>query len=70
MNEDEVMTVSEVAELLKCSSVHITRLCKGRVPVKVPIPFFRFGGRVSFRRDSITEWMKKCEAAETGEVKP
>ena len=61
--DNEILTVSEVAELLKCkpSSVYnLTRL-RGRARYDNPIPVIRLPMGLRFRRSSVLAWLKSQE---------
>lgn len=61
--DNEILTVSEVAELLKCkpSSVYnLTRL-RGRARYDNPIPVIRLPMGLRFRRSSVLAWLKLQE---------
>jgi predicted DNA-binding transcriptional regulator AlpA len=61
--DNEILMVSEVAELLKCkpSSVYnLTRL-RGRARYDNPIPVIRLPMGLRFRRSSVLAWLKSQE---------
>jgi predicted DNA-binding transcriptional regulator AlpA len=61
--ENDILTVAEVAELLKCkpSSIYnLTRL-RGRARYDNPIPVFRLPMGLRFRRSSVLAWLKSQE---------
>ena len=61
--DNDIMTVAEVAELLKCkpSSVYnLTRL-RGRARYENPIPVIRLPMGLRFRRSSVLAWLKSKE---------
>jgi hypothetical protein len=61
--DNDILTVAEVAELLKCrpSSVYnLTRL-RGRRRYENPIPVIRLPLGLRFRRPSVLAWLKSQE---------
>lgn len=61
--DNDIMTVAEVAELLKCrpSSVYnLTRL-RGRRRYENPIPVIRLPMGLRFRRSSVLAWLRSQE---------
>ncbi|MDO8514233.1 MAG: helix-turn-helix domain-containing protein [bacterium] len=50
----ELLTIKDVAELLKVSQSSIRRLQQGR-----HLPFFKVGGSVRFAKTDIFEYLKK-----------
>ncbi len=51
---EELLTIKDVAELLKVSQVTVRRLQQGR-----HLPFFKVGGSVRFAKTDILEYLKK-----------
>ena len=65
--DSEIMTVAEVAQILKCkpSSVYnLTRL-RGRRRYDNPIPVIRLPLGLRFRRSSVLAWLKSQETTST-----
>jgi excisionase family DNA binding protein len=58
----EVLTVSEVAETLRCSKAHVHNLIAGRVRGKIPLPALHLGRRSLVRRSSLTAWIELSES--------
>lgn len=54
MQTIELLTIKEVAELLKISVSGVRRLQQGR-----HIPFIKVGGNVRFALDDIVEYLKR-----------
>jgi excisionase family DNA binding protein len=50
----ELLTIAEVAKLLKISVPSVRRLQQQR-----SIPFFKVGGRIRFERSDIVEYLQK-----------
>ena len=51
----QLLTIKEVAELLKVSPTFVRRLQQGR-----HIPFLKIGGSVRFSKNDIVEYLKKA----------
>jgi excisionase family DNA binding protein len=56
-----VLTVPEVASLLRCSKAHVHNLINGKVGGAGPLPCVRLGRRRLIRRESLETWMKTNE---------
>ena len=61
--EHEILTVSEVAEILRCkpSSVYNLTRRRGKVRYENPIPVLRLPMGLRFRRSSILVWLAAQE---------
>lgn len=61
--DNEVLTVSEVAELLKCkpSSIYNLTSIRGRQRYDNPIPVLRLPMGLRFRRSSVLAWLRSQE---------
>ena len=59
----EILTVEEVAKLLKVSKWHVYELTQPRTKAgdirENPLPCVRFGKSVRFRRSDIESWIEK-----------
>lgn len=51
-----VLTLNEVATLLRLSKAHVSKLARGRVRGVKPLPVIRLGRRVLVRREALTDW--------------
>lgn len=58
----EVLTVSEVAETLRCSKAHVHNLIAGRVRGMNPLPAIHLGRRSLVRRESLIDWLERNES--------
>jgi excisionase family DNA binding protein len=56
-----VLTVPEVAVLLRCSKAHVHYLIIGQVHGARPLPSLRIGRRRLVRRVSLDEWIEANE---------
>jgi hypothetical protein len=61
--DNEILTVAEVAELLKCKPSSICNLTRsrGRARYDTPIPVLRLPMGLRFRRSSILAWLRTQE---------
>lgn len=61
--ENDILTVAEVAELLKCkkSSIYNLTRNRGRARYDNPIPVLRLPMGLRFRRSSVLAWLKSQE---------
>jgi excisionase family DNA binding protein len=60
----DLLTVTEVAELLHVSKAHVCNVLAGRVRGCVPIPSVRLGRRTLIRRGSLLSWIEQNEHAD------
>jgi excisionase family DNA binding protein len=61
----DLLTLSEVAELLHCSKAHVGRVIAGRVHGCQPIPALRLGRRTLVRRETLLAWIEGNESSDT-----
>jgi excisionase family DNA binding protein len=61
--DNDIMTVAEVAELLKCkkSSIYNLTRSRGRARFDNPIPVLRLPMGLRFRRSSVLTWLSSQE---------
>jgi predicted DNA-binding transcriptional regulator AlpA len=61
--ENDILTVAEVAELLKCkpSSIYNLTRIRTRTRYEHPIPVLRLPMGLRFRRSSVLAWLKSQE---------
>jgi excisionase family DNA binding protein len=59
----DLLSMSEVAILLKCSKAHVCNAVAGRVRGCQPIPSVRLGRRTLIRRSSLLSWIEQNELA-------
>ena len=61
--ENDILTVAEVAELLKCkkSSIYNLTRHRGQARYDNPIPVLRLPMGLRFRRSSVLSWLKSQE---------
>jgi excisionase family DNA binding protein len=56
-----ILTVSEVAQALRCSKAHVHNLINGKVQGVSPLPSLRLGRRRIVRRESLSSWIERNE---------
>jgi len=63
LSDDIILTVTEVAELLRCkvSSVYNLTRRRGRARYDHPVPVLRLPCGLRFRRSSILAWLESQE---------
>lgn len=61
--DNDILTVAEVAELLKCkpSSIYNLTRIRTRARYENPIPVLRLPMGLRFRRSSVIAWLKSLE---------
>jgi len=59
----DVLTVTEVADELRCSKAHVHNLINGKVRDARPLPALRLGRRRVVRRAGLEAWIKANEHA-------
>jgi excisionase family DNA binding protein len=67
-SNDEVLTIAEVAEDLRCSKAHVANMIKGRVKGAQPLPAITMGRRKLVRRSTLERWKRVSEAAGGGAI--
>ena len=63
----DILTVSDVAEMLRCSKAHVCKIINGQVRGTVPIPVIALGRRKLIRRETLLRWMSEREHGATVE---
>jgi excisionase family DNA binding protein len=58
---DEILTVAEVAEELRCSKAHVHNCINGRVAGVSPLPAIHMGRRELIRRSALERWKRLNE---------
>lgn len=59
----DLLTLTDVAELLHCSKAHVGKVIDGRVAGCAAIPCIRLGRRKLVRRESLAGWLERNETA-------
>ena len=55
--EKEILTLREVADRLRCSKAHVSRLLNGKVSGLAPLTHMAMGRRKVVRRDWLETWL-------------
>jgi excisionase family DNA binding protein len=66
----EILTVTEVAQTLRCSKAHVHNLINGKVSGVLPLPTIPLGRRRIIRRTSLDRWAKDNERTFGGDMLP
>ena len=59
----DVLTLSEVAKILRCSKAHVCKSVNGQVCGITPIPAIRIGRRKLVLRTTLMQWIAANESA-------
>jgi excisionase family DNA binding protein len=62
-DSEEILTLKEVAIILRCSKAHVANVIAGRVKGLPDMPVIRMGRRVLVRRSALMEWLQVAENA-------
>lgn len=57
----ELLTIGEVAKVLRCSKAHVQNLLAGKVKGAPPLPLVSAGRRKLVRRESLLRWIERAE---------
>jgi excisionase family DNA binding protein len=57
----DVLTVTDVARILRCSKAHVCKIINRQVRGTPPIPAIAFGRRRIVRREALLRWMTERE---------
>ena len=66
LQDFDLLTLAEVASVLKCSKAHVCHAVAGRVAGCPPIPSVSLGRRKLVRRQSLQAWIEANEKAAVG----
>jgi excisionase family DNA binding protein len=62
--EQDVLTMREVASILRCSKTHVSNAVNGKVPGLPRLTHVALGRRILIRKEWLQEWMeankRKC----------
>jgi hypothetical protein len=61
MRDLDLLTMADVAALMKCSRAHVTNLVAGRVRGCVPLPAIHMGRRLLVRPETLMMWIESNE---------
>ncbi len=56
--DQQILTMREVAEVLRCSKTHVAHLINGQVPGLPRLTHFCLGRRKVVRSEWLVEWME------------
>jgi excisionase family DNA binding protein len=59
----ELLTLAEVAQELRCSKAHVSKIVAGRIADLAPLPALRLGRRRLVRRSTLEAWQASQESA-------
>jgi excisionase family DNA binding protein len=59
--KDQILTVSEVADEMRCSKAHVYHTINGKVLGVSPLPSILLGRRRLIRRSTLEEWKRANE---------
>ncbi len=54
----DVLTINEVAAILRCSRNHVSNVMNGKVPGLPALPHFVMGRRKLVRREWLSDWLQ------------
>jgi hypothetical protein len=54
----DILTIGEVADILRCSRNHVSNVMNGKVPGVPALPHFVMGRRKLVRREWLIEWLQ------------
>jgi len=60
--DQEILTLREVAVVLRCSKAHAAKLLNGEIHGLPPLTRVAMGRRKVVRRDWLETWMKTCSS--------
>ena len=66
--DSQILTLSEVASLLRCSKAHMCEAINGRVAGITPLAAISMGRRKLVRRQSLEAWLAQNDPAAGGDV--
>lgn len=57
LEEFDLLSLADAAELLRCSKAHVSKAVSGRIPGCAAIPCVTLGRRKLIRRSSLLAWL-------------
>lgn len=66
----DLLTLADAAELLHCSKAHVCKAVSGRVRGCSPIPAVSLGRRKLIRREALRQWIESNERVAAGATIP
>jgi hypothetical protein len=62
-----LLTMTEVAREVRCSTTYVYRIIGGKAPSLPPLPILRIGSRFLVRFETLAQWVTFLECRETEE---
>ena len=62
----ELLTLGEVALILRCSKAHLCNVLNGKVASVPPLPHIALGRRKLIRREALNRWLERVEQSLEG----
>jgi len=59
----EILTITEVAVMLRCSKAHVCNVINGKVKGVTPLPAISMGRRKLVRRETLQAWLAENDVA-------
>lgn len=63
LQNSEILSVNQVAELLGCSKAHVCKAISGKISGVSPLPAISMGRRKLVRRHSLEGWLNQNDRA-------
>jgi hypothetical protein len=61
LKDDRILTINEVASILRCSKTHVSNALAGRVPGIPRLTHLAMGRRKLVRREWLARWMDEIK---------
>jgi hypothetical protein len=58
MNDDRILTINDVATILRCSKTHVSHVLAGKIAGIHKLTHIAMGRRKLVRREWLEEWME------------
>lgn len=62
LGDGEVLTLGDIARILRCSKAHVCNVINGKVPGVPRLPHLAVGRRKLVRREWLEEWMEAAKS--------
>ena len=56
--QSQILTIQEVAEILRCSKTHVSKALRGQIPGVPRLTHLAVGRRKLVRREWLDEWLE------------
>jgi excisionase family DNA binding protein len=63
--QDSILTIDEVAAILRCSKTHVSNALNGKIPGTPRLTHFSIGRRKLIRKSWLEEWMEANRSSDT-----